>query len=663
MDTDRNLLFAVLCLQADFIDTKQFIDVCTLWTARKSTPLAALLIEQGFISPEDKSHIDGMLQRKLAKHHDDPQASLAAVADSEVQRALAGLQDSEVQQTLTAVSRQAEHILTSTLTFNREMRERYVLSHVHASGAIGRVWLARDSDLGREVALKELLPERSQQPWLSHRFLQEAKITGQLQHPGIVPVYELARRSFDQAPFYTMRFVQGRTLTTAVREYHAKRQQGQAGSLDLNALLGAFVAVCNALAYAHARGVVHRDLKGQNIVLGDYGEVIVLDWGLAKLVGVPAEQKDMPSVRLERDAELEGTLDGQVIGTPAYMAPEQARGQLDLVDRLTDVYGLGAILFEILTGRPPHDGSGTDEVLQHIVNEETPPARSREPSVPRPLDHICSRAMAKVRSERYATAKDLAEEVKRWLADEPVQAYRESFLARCGRWGRRHKSFVSGAAALLLTSLVAAGIALVLLRAEEQKTKNEYDRAVRLREAADKERQKAEEQEQIARTQQRRAEEESRNRRKVADLLVGMFYASDPLGINSVSFYIPRAAGTSPSVAEVLSRGKEKSERELKNEPAIQATVLDAIGNVYRSLGNYDEAEKLLQQAVELRQRKYAESPLELAESLHNLAWLYHDRGSYDKAADLYRQALEIRRALPPDDPRVTDTLSIMPGS
>ena len=163
-----------------------------------------------------------------------------------------------------------------------DARERYTLTHLHAKGGMGRVWLARDGALGRQIALKELRPDQSDNTIVCSRFLYEAKITAQLEHPGIVPVYELGE---GDAPYYTMRFVRGRTLSEAIRAYHKKRAAGEADSVGLNDLLMAFVGVCHAVAYAHSRGIIHRDLKGQNVVLGDFGEVIVLDWGLAKRVG------------------------------------------------------------------------------------------------------------------------------------------------------------------------------------------------------------------------------------------------------------------------------------------------------------------------------------------------------------------------------------------
>src|SRR5262249_29757121 len=159
-----------------------------------------------------------------------------------------------------------------------------------------------------------LRPEGAERPAAWARFLEEAQVTGQLEHPGIVPVYELARRGPDDQPFYAMRFVRGRTLSAAVKAYHQQRQAGTATILELRALLNAFAAVCQAVAYAHSRGVVHRDLKGANVVLGDFGEVMVLDWGLAKVLGRTTPEAETPPVALA--TERQETLQGQVLGTP-----------------------------------------------------------------------------------------------------------------------------------------------------------------------------------------------------------------------------------------------------------------------------------------------------------------------------------------------------------
>jgi WD40 repeat protein/tRNA A-37 threonylcarbamoyl transferase component Bud32 len=337
--------------------------------------------------------------------------------------------------------------------------------------------MAHDEDLGRDVALKEMRPERADDPTLADRFLREARITGQLQHPGIVPVYELVPGAADQdvgpadqPAFYTMRFVQGRTLSQAVQEYHEKRQQRAAGALEQNALLNAFVSVCNTVAYAHARGVVHRDLKGHNIVLGDFGEVMVLDWGFAKVLGRPETQSDTTGGYLDRFAQPDQTVSGLVLGTPAYMAPEQATGRGDRIDGRTDVYGLGAILYEILTGRPPYVGDDTQELLRQVREREPTPPEEVRPDVPPALAAVCRRAMARDPADRYASCGQLAREVQRWLADAPVEAYAEPLPGRLQRWARQHKPALSALVALLVTGAIAGGVTLILVGEERART-------------------------------------------------------------------------------------------------------------------------------------------------------------------------------------------------
>jgi PAS domain S-box-containing protein len=426
MDTDRNLLFGVLALQADLIDQRQFLEACLLWTSRKDAPLADLLVERGWLVPEDRAHLDYLLARKLHRHGGDPRAGLARIPD-DVKRSLATLQDGDVQRSLAGVSGPERAAGQVTVDHVPGPHQRYARVRLHATGGIGRVWLAQDGDLGRDVALKELRPERAGQPALEARFLQEARITGQLEHPGVVPVYELARRPDDRQPFYTMRFVRGRTLSEAARAYHEARLSGRADALGLPALLNAFVTVCNTVAYAHSRGVIHRDLKGENVVLGDFGEVVVLDWGLAKRLGQPDGPPAPPQDGGAEDSAQ--TVQGQALGTPAYMAPEQAAGRLDLIDRRTDVYGLGAVLYEVLTGRPPFSGPDAASVLRKVQEEEPAPPRRHWPEVPPALEALCLRALARRPADRPAAAADLALEVQGWQELErrkAEEALRES---------------------------------------------------------------------------------------------------------------------------------------------------------------------------------------------------------------------------------------------
>jgi PAS domain S-box-containing protein len=429
MDTDRNLLFGVLALQADLIDAPQFIEACLLWTSRKKEHLADLLLARGWIEPADKAHVEYLLERKLQKHGGNAHASLAAIPN-DLKRSLAALEDDDIQRSLGGAPPLPAESQLATIDYGPAQAERYCRLRLHATGGIGRVWLAHDSDLGRDVALKELRPERAEHATLGARFLQEAQITGQLEHPGIIPVYELVRARDGRQPFYTMRFVKGRTLSAAARAYHDKRLAGQADALELPALLNAFVTVCNTVAFAHSRGVIHRDLKGQNVILGDFGEVVVLDWGLAKLVGRPEGETAAPSVVCDMvGADSGHTAPGQALGTPAYMAPEQAAGRPDLIDPRTDVYGLGAILYEILTGAPPFVGDSTEEVLRKVRELDPVPPRQVWSEVPPALESLCLRALAKQPADRPAAAADLAHEVQGWQEFErrkAEQALRES---------------------------------------------------------------------------------------------------------------------------------------------------------------------------------------------------------------------------------------------
>ncbi len=423
IDTDRNLLFGVLALQSDLIDSRKFIDACTLWATHKDVPLADLLVQQGWLLPADKSHVEYLVDRKLQRHGGDAKASLAFVPD-QIKRSLAALGDADIHRSLAELPRPQDKLLTTTVNYVPEERQRYNLERLHATGGLGRIWLAHDSEFGRSVALKELRPEQASNAVLRRRFLKEAQITGQLEHPGIVPVYELSRWRDNQQPFYTMRFIKGRTLTEAAQAFQEKRARNEAESLDFLTLLNAFVTVCNTVAYAHSRGVIHRDLKGQNVVVGDFGEVVVLDWGLAKVVGgFEAETLgDLVDYGPSGPTPVGLTLQGQTLGTPAYMAPEQAAGRLDEIDARTDVYGLGAMLYEILTGQPPFSGSDTAEVLKNVCEKEPTPPRSLSVDVPPTLETVCLRTLAKNPADRYASAAELSQEVQQWQDVQRKQA-------------------------------------------------------------------------------------------------------------------------------------------------------------------------------------------------------------------------------------------------
>ena len=305
MDSERNLLFGVVAFQSGVVDADRLAETCADWVADPTLPLANLFIDRGLMTVEQKTEVEKAVERELEAHAGDPHATLAATIDGrslDVIReatSLKGLLDVKVD----APPVQGSHVVLGTLSAGEhESRERYTLTHLHAKGGMGRVWLARDTSLGRQIALKELRPDQAENSIVCSRFLYEAKVTAQLEHPGIVPVYELGE---GDSPYYTMRFVKGRTLSEAIRAFHKKRAAGQTNTVEQVGLLTAFVSVCHAVAYAHSRGVIHRDLKGQNVVLGDFGEVMVLDWGLAKRVG-PDHQASGEEPKMEPMANGSG---------------------------------------------------------------------------------------------------------------------------------------------------------------------------------------------------------------------------------------------------------------------------------------------------------------------------------------------------------------------
>ena len=419
MDLDEKFLYGVVAVQAGLIGPERldgFIAACDNTPDDTTKGFSDFLVNSGWIQARDKAHLDYLVQRKLEQHAGNAKATLADGA-THLKRSLAALHNSQLARLMAAA------FATPQDTQKPLNTQRYSVTRLHATGGIGRVWLARDKQLGRDVALKELRPEQAHNAAQWARFLREAQITGQLEHPGIVPVYEVAEHPETGQPFYTMRFVSGRTLSDAAREYHRQRRAGDVQWQRFQELLNAFVHVCKTIAYAHARGVIHRDLKGENVIIGDFGEVVVLDWGLARTGDSPVDdQRDEKPKPALAGAGVDLTLDGQMLGTPSYMAPEQAEGRRDLIDHRTDIYGLGALLYEVLTGEPPYTGTDLAEVLAKIKADQPIPPHSLWAGVPDMLESACLRALAKEREARHASATDLAREVEQWQEVQRQQA-------------------------------------------------------------------------------------------------------------------------------------------------------------------------------------------------------------------------------------------------
>jgi tetratricopeptide (TPR) repeat protein len=339
---------------------------------------------------------------------------------------------------------------------------------------MGEIWLAEDPAIGRSVALKRMLGRR---PDAQARFVVEAQITGQLEHPGIVPIHELGTTP-DGQPYYIMKFVHGRTLKKVIEDYHEALKKGEPNEVEELRLLQHFISLCQTVAYAHSRGVLHRDIKPENVMLGPYGETLVLDWGIAKILGRPeAAPADASFVELKGGGVDTGTQAGAIMGSPSYMAPEVAAGLNDQVDKVSDVYLLGATLYEILTGILPRRANTVLELLTKAQREPPTPPRRMNPTVPRALEAICLKAMATRKEDRYQSALEVAEEVQRFLAGEPVVALPEGLLTRARRWAKRHRTALTrtGVALLFVGLIVVGGMLLRNLEQRRQEAAHQAD--------------------------------------------------------------------------------------------------------------------------------------------------------------------------------------------
>ena len=490
-DADRNLLLGILAHQMDFVSRDRLFGAMNAWLLRKDQPLGEVLVERGDLTAPRRRILEALVEEHVNAHGGDAARSLEAVGPvAAVIEDIGRLSDADVQASIAHVRGEMARSLgagrapsdrpeiESWMTRGIESlgaptadNGRFLIVRPHAQGGLGIVSVAIDNELDREVAFKEIQPAHADRESSRSQFVLEAEFTGKLEHPGIIPVYGLGRDAVGR-PFYAMRFIRGESLADAVNRFHDRGRSDADGSrrpLELRELLGRFIDVCDAVGYAHSRSVLHRDLKPANVMLGPYGETMVVDWGLAMLLEAPPADAASPEgpVRVSKaDCGALPSERGAAIGSPLYMPPEQAEGAIDRLGPASDVYGLGAILYEVLTGRPPVAGARIDEVLERVRRGEIVPPRRIEPRVPAGLEAVCLKALAMRPEDRYPSALRLAADIKAWLADEPVSARPEPLGDRIRRWARRHQSVAAAFAAALLVGLVGLGaVAIVQTRA------------------------------------------------------------------------------------------------------------------------------------------------------------------------------------------------------
>ncbi len=663
---DRNLLFAVLALQNEFVTRDQLVDVLNQWAVDKQQPIGDVIAGRGWIGPEDLEVLQRLVERQLERHESVEKSLDANSATLDLADTRDELLDDELREILNSLTqspsmtlltpRRAGYTdreeLAGELTSASPSRQgkaaarrdryrrdpgqaRFSIVRSHARGGLGEVFLARDHELGREVALKEIQTRSARDEVAQMRFEMEACITGGLEHPGVVPVYAFGHYA-DGRPYYAMRFIRGESLKEEIERYHKLREDRfSAGQhrIFFRMLLRRFIDCCNAIGYAHSRGILHRDIKPANIMLGKYGETLVVDWGLAKTIGRDESYPATGEVTLVPVSGTSGsaTVHGSTLGTPSFMSPEQAAGDIESLSSASDIYSLGSTLYTLLTGKPPYSGERARDIVAAVRTGNFKPPREVRSDVPRPMNAICLKAMALSPGDRYRTALDLAADIERFLGDEPVVAYPESSLEKTGRWLRRHRTLATAIGGIGVVTGIAALTGMYFINAEKLRTEAALQRVTveQARTAA------ALDAESLARLQTREA------LNTVTDDLIGeLMSRQDKLTAADDAFF---------------SRVRQQFEQFTSNEASspeqvsFQADGFFRIGNLQRRLGKLDEAEQAYESAVKLWTRLLDDSPggepgrlnlqQDLAAATANLGLTFAEKGNDQAALEKYTSA------------------------
>ena len=493
----------------------------------------------------------------------------------------------------------------------------YQLTRLLGRGGMGEVWEAQQERPRRRVAIK-LVRGDLLSAAMRRRFEIESEALGRLSHEGIAKVFEAGLDDATGRPYYAMEYVDGETLGSFI----------QRSAPSVNQRLGLLVKLCRAVQHAHQKGVIHRDLKPSNIMVTPDGEPKILDFGLARLAG---DGDEASLVTRETQA-------GQVLGTLAYMSPEQAGGQTESIDALTDVYALGVIAYELLTGQMPLNLSDLPlpVAVRRILEDEPSRLSSIDRGLRGDMDTIVAKAMAKDRAMRYASAEALAEDLRRFLESEPITARRPSTWYNARKFARRNKAVVAGVATSFIILLAGAATSFVFaLQAREQaaEARLQADRASLAEQEAVAQREEADRQREEAVRQSAVAEETN-------EFLLGIFYQADP-GI---------ALGREITAVELVSRGAEGLSGRFDDQPLVKATLQNHLAMVLMELGRPGEAEPLFRSAWQTREGLLGKEHKDTLVSFNNLATAIETLGEVSKAEPMHRKILASReKELGPD--------------
>ncbi len=519
-------------------------------------------------------------------------------------------------------------------------------------GGMGRVYEAEQDSPRRIVALKVIKPGVATSEGIA-RFERESQVLGRLQHPGIAAIYQAGTADTGDGPqpWFAMEFVRGQTLL----------DYAEAHQLSLRARVDLMARICDAVQHAHQKGVIHRDLKPGNLLVDESGQPRVLDFGVARVT----------------DGDLQATLRtdvGQLIGTLPYMSPEQVQAEPGEVDTRSDVYALGVVLYQLLAGRLPHaiDRRSIPEGVRAIVEDDPTPLSAIHRSLRGDIETIVGRALEKERDRRYASAAELAADLRRYLAEEPILAHAPSTLYQLRKFARRNRILVGGVASVFLALAIGlavsltqawratraerlAGTRLVLAEARQRETEGargaeaaqrhraekSQARAVLEADRAQSEEKRAEEEGQRALLSAQAAREEAEKARAVSGFLQSMLAAANPQGASALD----STRGRNVTVLEVLDDAALRLDRgQLAGQPRVEAEARRTLGATYRELGEYGKASPHLERSIDLRPGAREADKLAWAASLEDLAWLRQAQGHPAAAEPLFRESLALRR-------------------